>query len=176
MRLSSAAITRQYSPRLRHLDAAERLARHRPALVAEHRGDVVDAVGVRHEAVPADLLGDLLDRAVQVADVGDRLAHHLAVGLDDEAQHAVRARVLRTHVEGHLLGLEPGSPSSSTSTSSRQLSLTVRRRPHSVDRSARELRVMLGPLSSRFVMSSRLSRMVEMPWYSSGSTKSLRSG
>ena len=65
---------------LRHLDAAELLARHRPALVAEHRRDVVDAVGVRHEAVVADLLGDLLDGAVQVADVGDGLAHHLAVG------------------------------------------------------------------------------------------------
>ena len=32
---------------LRHLDAGELLAAMRPALVAEHRGDVVDAVGVR---------------------------------------------------------------------------------------------------------------------------------
>ena len=48
------------------------------------------------------LLGDVLDGAMQIADVGHRLAHDLAVGLDDEADDAVGRRVLRTHVEGHL--------------------------------------------------------------------------
>src|SRR4030095_7544422 len=93
---------------LRHLDAADLLRGHRPALVAGHRGDVVDTVRVRHEAVPAHLLRDLLDRAMEVPDVRYRLLHDLAVGTDDEAQHAVRRRVLRAHAERHVLGDEAG--------------------------------------------------------------------
>ncbi len=138
MRFSSTAITRQYSPAPRHLDAGELLADHRPALVARHRRDVVDAVGVGHEAVIPDLLRDLFDGAVQIPDVGDRLPHHLAVGLDHEAQHPVRARMLRPHAERHLLGREPV--------------------PHDVD------------LDSADAAHSMLSRFVEMPWYSVGST------
>ena len=48
------AITRRPAA-ARTPDAGEGLARHRPALVALHRRHVVDAVGVRHEAVVADL-------------------------------------------------------------------------------------------------------------------------
>ena len=72
-----------------HLDPRELLARHAPTLVGEHRAHVIDAIGVRHEAVVADLLRNLLDRAMQVADVRNRLAHHLAVGAHHETQHPV---------------------------------------------------------------------------------------
>ncbi len=90
----------------RHLDAGELLARHPPTLVSEHRAHVVDTVGIRHEAVIADFLGDLLDRAMQVADVGHRLAHHFAVGANHETQHPVSRGMLRPHVEGHFLGAQ----------------------------------------------------------------------
>src|SRR5262249_8965605 len=134
---------------LRHLDAGDRFARHRPAVVAEHRRDVVDAVGVGDEAVPAHLLRDLLDRAVEVADVRDGLLPDPAVGPDDEAEHAVRRRMLRTHRQRHVLGDDAA--------------------------------VGLGTLHLDFESGethalSRLSRDVGMPWYSCGSTKSLRSG
>ena len=42
--------------------------------------------------------------AVQVAEVGSDFRDHLAVGAQDEAQHAVRAGVLRTHIDQHLIG------------------------------------------------------------------------
>ena len=89
----------------RHLELEQLLDRHRVALVGEHRRHVVDAVGVGHEARVADQLADLLDRAVQVADVGDGLADHLAVGLDDEVDDAVGGGVLRPEVEDHLLAV-----------------------------------------------------------------------
>src|SRR6185369_13897488 len=67
----------------------------------------------------------------------------------DEAEHAVRGRVLRPHGEGHVLGHDPA--------------------------------VGVGALHLDFESGethalSRLSRDVGMPWYSCGSTKSLRSG
>ena len=89
----------------RDLELEQPLAGDRVALVGEHRGDVVDAVGVGHEARVADDLADLLDAAVQVADVGDGGADHLAVGLDEEVDDAVGGGVLRTEVEDHLLGV-----------------------------------------------------------------------
>ncbi len=89
----------------RHLDLEEPLDRDRVALVREHRRDVVDAVGVRHEPRVAGDLADLLDGPVQVADVRDGLLHDLAVGLDDEVDDAVGGGVLRAEVEDHLLVL-----------------------------------------------------------------------
>src|SRR5438552_1364106 len=133
---------------LGHIGAREPRGRHRPALVAEHRRHVVDAIGVRHEAVPADLLRDLLDGPVEVADVRDGFLHHLAVGTHHEAEHAVGRGVLGPHAEGHVLGGETAV----------DFALDL-------DLESREAHVF-----------SRLSRDVEMPWYSSGSTKSLRSG
>src|SRR5262249_24946105 len=138
---------------LRHLDAAKLLRRHRPAVVAEHGGDVVHAVRVRDEAVPADLLGDLLDRAMQVADVGDGFLHDLPVGADDEAQDPLGARVRPSHAERLVPGAEAAA----------------RRLPLHLDFESRQTH----PGSYAF---RRLSRDVEMPWYSSGSTKSFRRG
>jgi phage tail protein X len=84
---------------LRHLDPHELLARGRPALVGEHGSDVVDAIGVRHVARVRAALADLLDAAMQVADVGDGLPDDLAVARDDEPEDAVRGRMVGTHVE-----------------------------------------------------------------------------
>src|SRR3979411_1337057 len=100
LRRDSTAILR--TPR--DSDLTKLFARHPPALVSEHRADVVDAIGVGHEAVIADLLGYFLDGAMEIADVRNRLAHYLAVGAHDEAQHAVRGGMLRPHVQRHFFG------------------------------------------------------------------------
>ena len=96
-------MARRYWARARHLDAEQPLHRDGVPLVGEHGRHVVDAVGERHEAVPAGGLADLLDGAVEVADVRHRLAEHLAVGLDDEVDDAVGGGVLGPEVEDHLL-------------------------------------------------------------------------
>jgi hypothetical protein len=44
-----------------------------------------------------------LDAGVQVADLGIDADDDLAVDLQHQAQHAVRRRVLRPHVEDHVL-------------------------------------------------------------------------
>jgi hypothetical protein len=89
----------------RRLDAHELLAGHRVGHVVGQRREVVETVGVGQELVEAQRLADLLLAAVQVAD--DRLAADdlLAVELEDQAQHAVRGRVLRPHVDEHVLGV-----------------------------------------------------------------------
>ena len=51
-------------------------------------------------------LADFFDGSVQIADVGNRLADHLAVGFDHEAQDAVGAGMLRSHADGHVFGIE----------------------------------------------------------------------
>ncbi len=143
MRRDSIELRRDHATVLaamRHFDSRELLARHAPTLVGEHRAHVIDAIGVRHEAVVADLFRNFLDRPMQVADVGDRLAHHLAVGPHHEAQHPVRRRMLRAHVERHFFGVQ---------------------------------RAHFFFVSSRII---GLSLTVEIPWYSAGSTKSLRCG
>ena len=45
---------------------------------------------------------------MQVADDALGAQHLLAVELQDDAQHPVRRRVLRPHVEHHLGGVEKG--------------------------------------------------------------------
>jgi hypothetical protein len=47
---------------------------------------------------------------VQVPDVGHRAGHHLAVGGEDHPEHPVGARVLRPHVDRHLLRGERVGP------------------------------------------------------------------
>jgi hypothetical protein len=44
--------------------------------------------------------------AMEVADVRLDLRHHLAVGAEHEPEHAVGARVLRPHVDEHLVGAD----------------------------------------------------------------------
>ncbi len=86
------------------LDAGELFHGPRPRRVAVHRGEVVEPVGERHELRVGDPLADLLQRPVQVPHVRLGVDHHLAVGAQDHPEHPVGARVLRPHVDEHLLG------------------------------------------------------------------------
>ena len=69
-------------------------------------GEVVHPVRVRDELDRRDVLADLLGAAVQVAEVRRDLGDDLAVGAQHEPQHAVRAGVLRPHVDEHLVGAD----------------------------------------------------------------------
>jgi hypothetical protein len=74
----------------------------------EHRREVVHAGAERDALHPGAELHVLLDAGVQVADAGAGLGDRLAVELEDEAEHAVRRRVLRAHVDDDPLLVERG--------------------------------------------------------------------
>ena len=87
----------------RDLDAGELLDRHDVGPLAVDAGEVLGAVDDRDVLEVGALLGQLLLAAVQVADDRDDVLDELAVEGDDEAQHAVRAGVLRPHVDDDLV-------------------------------------------------------------------------
>ena len=88
------------------LDAEKLFDSERVREVVEERRQVVVAVGDHHGLLPAQRLGLLLDPGVEVADHGLDPAHLLAVQVDDETQHPVRRRMVRTEVDGEKLAAE----------------------------------------------------------------------
>ena len=72
------------------------------------RGHVIHAVHVGIEHRVGAVLADLLHAAMQVADDALGAQNLFAVQLEDDAQHAVRGRVLRPHVEDQFGGVEEG--------------------------------------------------------------------
>ena len=52
------------------------------------------------------VLGDLLHAAMEITDVAIEIHDGFAVELENHAQHAVRRRVLRPHVQHHLRAVE----------------------------------------------------------------------
>ena len=87
----------------RRADAGELLDGHHVAPLAVHAGHVLGAVDDGDVLVVRALLGELLFAAVQVADDGDDVLDELPVERDDQAQHAVRAGMLRPHVDDHFV-------------------------------------------------------------------------
>ena len=73
---------------------------HEDELVVLER-DVVDPLRVRDRLPPRLLLHVLLEAGVEVADHGLEPDDVLAVQVDDQAQHAVRRRVVRPEVDRH---------------------------------------------------------------------------
>ncbi len=90
----------------RRLDAHQLLGGEDERHLVGEAAQPVDAVDQRGDLREGADLGELLVAAVHVA--GDRLGPHhlLAVEAGDDAQRAVRGRVLGADVEGHALGLE----------------------------------------------------------------------
>ena len=91
-------IARMYWQRGVSLDAQQLLDRQVPGDVVGHRRDVVHPVGDRHVLVVVEVLAELLEAGVQVADVGHGVDDPLAVELQHQPQRGVRGRVLRAEV------------------------------------------------------------------------------
>ena len=68
------------------------------------RAEVIHALDERDHLLPLLLLGGLLDAGVQIADGRRHRDDGFAIELEHQPQHAVRAGVLRPHVDGHRLG------------------------------------------------------------------------
>ena len=90
----------------RHLNLHQLLDRLAVADVVGRRRDVVHAVGEQHDLRPVPVLAQLLDAAVQVPDDDVGVDDLLAVEAQHDAQHAVRARMLRPHVDHELVRVE----------------------------------------------------------------------
>jgi hypothetical protein len=81
--------------------------RQRPAQVHVHPGQVIHPVGVGNPLPRREILADLFGAAVQIADVRrDVSENDFAVGPQHQPQHAVRAGMLRAHVDQHLVGAD----------------------------------------------------------------------
>ncbi len=86
-------------PAPRHLDAQELLDRKAEGVLLVHRRDVVEPVEIRDRLQVRLVLDQLLGAPVQQPDVRVHALHDLAVELEDEAQHAVRRRMLRPEID-----------------------------------------------------------------------------
>ena len=69
------------------------------------RGHIIHAVDIRVELGEGAVFGDLLHTAVQVSDDAIGPQDLLAIQFEDDAQHSVGGRVLRTHIEDQLSGI-----------------------------------------------------------------------
>ena len=94
-----------FAPR-RHVHAQQFLHGVRVGDVVGQRREVIEAVGVRNELRVRHVLGDFFVAAMQVTDIGPGVDDLFAVQLEHEPQHAVRARVLRPHVDDHPLAAQ----------------------------------------------------------------------
>ena len=68
------------------------------------RREVIDPVRHRDGLRIGFRFHVFLDAGVQIADHRARFQHDFAVQLENHAQHAVRRRVLRSHVQDHRVG------------------------------------------------------------------------
>src|SRR6476661_5373812 len=93
---------------LRDLDAEQPLRAEGEGDVVSRTVEVILAVRPGYDLVVLPILADLLEAAVQVADVRDAPHHRLAIQLEHQPEHAVRGRVLRADIDEHVLALELG--------------------------------------------------------------------
>ena len=106
MRPISAMITRRWRAFSGNWWLSSFSTAQRPAEIHVHAGQIVHPVGVRNPLPRREVLADLLGAAMQIADVRLDLRDDLAVGSQHQAQHAVRAGVLRPHVDEHLVSTD----------------------------------------------------------------------
>ena len=88
---------------IRHRDVHELFNRTAVGEVVVHGTHVVEPVRVRNELMVGAFLGELFDSAVQETHDGRGFNETLAFQFQNHLQHAVRARMLRSHVEQQLL-------------------------------------------------------------------------
>ena len=102
MRLNPPKLTGDRAQHLasrRELDIHQLLGRAVPGELVVDRRRVIHAVDDRHVLVVIEMLAELFETAVQVADVRDRADDALAVEFKDESQGRMRRRMLRAKIE-----------------------------------------------------------------------------
>ncbi len=90
------------------LEAEQPLHGRVPGDVVGNGRDVVHAVGDDHVLVVIQVLAELLEPAVQIADVRRAGDDAFAVELEDEVERGVGGGVLWAEVEGPEVGVEVG--------------------------------------------------------------------
>jgi len=82
------------------------LGAKRKSDVVADRVEVVLTIGPRDDLVVLAIFADFLEAAMQVADVRDAADDCFAIELEDQAEDAMRGRVLRADVDEHVLAFE----------------------------------------------------------------------
>ena len=106
MRIQPGQLGQQHAQPLRFLGNLQRQQPLHGQAIAEvvgHRAEVVDPVGQRNNLLIKLGLAGLLDAGMQVADLRVEPDHDLAVDLHHQAQNSVHRRVLRAHIQHHVL-------------------------------------------------------------------------
>ncbi len=85
----------------RHLETEHLLYAERVRQTVRLGGQVIHPLDERYHLLPLLLLGGFLDSGVQVPDRRVRGTNDLAIELEHQPEHAVRAGVLRPHVHRH---------------------------------------------------------------------------
>jgi len=87
------------------VDAYQLFHGERISDVVGQRRQVIQPIRVRDELGVSHVLGDFFVAAMEIAHVRHGLGDDFAVEFEDDAQHAVRGRVRRPHVQDHLFAL-----------------------------------------------------------------------
>src|SRR5207237_6697577 len=88
---------------LGHIDSEQAFSAERERDVVADRVQVVFAVGPADDLIVLAVLADLLEAAMQIADVWNAPHDRLSIELQNEAKNAVRRRMLRAEVDEHVL-------------------------------------------------------------------------
>ena len=99
MRVSSAISIADVLGADRDLEAQQLLDREHEAVLHAHRRAIIEPVEIRQRLGVGLVLDQLLGAAVEQADMRIDALDDLAVELHDQAQHAVRRRMLRAEVD-----------------------------------------------------------------------------
>src|SRR5215471_6886618 len=91
-----------------HVESHHLLDSFYPYQSVRNRRDVIKSIPVRSDHRVHAVLGNFLHPAMEIADVAVEIDDRLAIKLQDHAQHAMGAGVLRPHVERHLWRVEQG--------------------------------------------------------------------
>jgi hypothetical protein len=83
----------------RHFHADQLFDGHHIGVLVAHHRHIVETVHIRHGLQEGLVFGQFFGAAMQQADVRVGALNHFAVQLQNQAQHTVRRRVLRTKVQ-----------------------------------------------------------------------------
>ncbi len=96
-------MVRMYSARIGTVDLEEFFHGAHVRVIVGHGADIVEPVRVRDDLHIGQALGQFFDASMQVAEVRRGFHNPFAVQHEHDTQHAVGARMLRSHVQQQFL-------------------------------------------------------------------------